>query len=923
MKALFSLFPQNDFALLGVIMALPLLGAFVNGVFGKRLGKPAVRLMTLAVTGLAFLASIVSFVALDNVAGATKTVETVAGHEVTKHGQAKLVWLAWEWMRTSGLREISVPIELKFSVDQLSGVMMLVVTGVGFLIHVYATEYMRKDKAYWRFFCYLNLFVFSMLVLILADNLPVLFIGWEGVGLCSYLLIGFWYDKMPNAQAGKKAFIANRIGDFGLLCAMFLLVYYTGALDWTGIANGSQSLVATGDAAQVHLWPIGGGQFQDAAFGPIKIPLSWLQPNKAITITGATAVAIALLLGCTGKSAQLPLYVWLPDAMAGPTPVSALIHAATMVTAGVYLICRLSFVFVLSPPVMMIVALTGALTAVFAAGIALVQNDIKKVLAYSTVSQLGFMFLGVGVGAFTAGFFHVFTHAFFKACLFLGAGSVIHAMHARVHDDVRSQDMRNMGGLRKYMPLTFWTFVASTLAIIGFPLTSGFFSKDEILAATLVNTPVNPHAERLAARHIEVWQPPPWTNWLLWGLGVFAATLTAFYMCRAVFMTFYGDFKGWTIGRPSQLAKMAHHDDHDDEHADEDNHHHEEDLSQPGPPPHESPRAITIPLIVLAALAIFAGLLNPGAMKLVSHHFSFLPMNNWLEPVFAEAVKGVKLPDEHTAHSRELIATAGAFLAFAVGTYAAYWMYIQNKGKLESAYMTRAMAFASGLSGGLLVVAGILIMAFQGGELVAPNKIVPGIMILGGAYLVYRVREVGLDYIYDRSVVVGVDALADTAASFDQGAVDFVIARLTSLTVAALGTVLRVLQNGVVHVYAAMMVVGMAALGVFFVAPRADFVVNDSGTGEYVVSAAPGFGYQYKWTVDTKGQPPAKPTTDQVKVQLEEGASKQVRLEVRNAFSGALDIPLVRNLLPPTAVKEVTLNRPKIEKPMKLELGER
>jgi NADH-quinone oxidoreductase subunit L len=645
MKDFLSLFPANDFSLIAVVILLPLLGAFVNGVFGKRLGKQAVRLMTLAVTGTSFLAAVITFVALDGAVGASKTTTMVqdhggAAHEVVKFGHTKLVWTAWEWMRTSGLRDVTIPIDLKFSVDALSGVMMLVVTGVGFLIHVYATSYMEKDKAYWRFFCYLNLFVFSMLVLILGDNLPVLFIGWEGVGLCSYLLIGFWYDKMPNASAGKKAFIANRIGDFGLLVGMFLLVYYTGALDWTGIANGAQNLASPADAAQVHLWPIGGGQFQDASVGGLRIPLSWLQPNKAWTISGATAVSLALFLGCTGKSAQLPLYTWLPDAMAGPTPVSALIHAATMVTAGIYLICRLSFVFVLSPAVMTIIAFTGALTALYAACLALVQNDIKKVLAYSTVSQLGFMFLGVGVGAFTAGFFHVFTHAFFKACLFLGAGSVIHSMHVRIHDDVKSQDMRNMGGLRKFMPLTFGTFVASTLAIIGFPLTSGFFSKDEILAHALSNTPVNPYADKLVARHIEVWQPPGWMNWVLWGMAVLAATLTAFYMCRAVFMTFFNDFRGWTIGRPSQLLKKAPHpghaeaeDEEDDDHHDA---HHEEDLSTPGPPPAESPRAITIPLIILATAAIVAGLFNPGAFKMFSHTFDFLPMDHWLDPVFVE-----------------------------------------------------------------------------------------------------------------------------------------------------------------------------------------------------------------------------------------------------------------------------------------------
>jgi len=935
MNALLSLFPANDFSLLAVVMALPLLGAFVNGVFGRRLGKQAVRLMALAAMGASFAAAILTFLSLDHVVGQAVHKVVEHGHEVTRHGHEKLSWFAWEWMRTTGPRESSVAIELKFSVDALSGVMMLVITGVGLLIHIYAASYMEKDKAYWRFFTYLNLFVFSMLVLVLGDNLPVLFIGWEGVGLCSYLLIGFWYDKSPNASAGKKAFIANRIGDFGLLCGMFLLVAYTGALDWNGIANGVQNLVNPADAAQVHLWPIGGGQFQDASLGGLRIPLSLLQPAKPWTITGATAVSLALFLGCTGKSAQLPLYTWLPDAMAGPTPVSALIHAATMVTAGIYLICRLSFVFVLSPAVMTIIAFTGATTALYAAILALVQNDIKKVLAYSTVSQLGFMFLGVGVGAFTAGFFHVFTHAFFKACLFLGAGSVIHAMHARIHDDNRSQDMRNMGGMRKFMPLTFATFAASTLAIIGFPFTSGFFSKDEILAHALTNKTVSPLAERLAARHIDVWTAPAWTSWVLWGMGVLAATLTAFYMCRSVFLTFFGEFKGWTIGRASQLAHAggAHaghaedENEHGGHHDDEDDHHHEEDLSQPGPPPHESPRMMTIPLIILGSLALFAGFLNPGAFKMFSHSFEFLPMEHWLDPVFDEAAKGVKMPDEHTFHSREILSTVGAFSAFAIGTYLAYWMYIARKGKMEADYFARATDLASSFSGFLLVIVGGLVLALET-PITTGRAIFAGALILGGlavAWHTRKVRAVGLDYVYDKSVIVGVDALADTAASVDQGLVDFVIARLTSLLVAAFGTLLRVVQNGVVHVYAAMMVIGMAALGWFFVQPRADVSVQDTGNGDYVLTAGPGMGYSYRWYPDAKGEPQGKTFTgqDQLKLHLEEGANKTAKVEVRGPFSGALDMPVVRTLFPPIATKEVSLARPKVEKPMKLELGER
>src|SRR3984957_13450117 len=304
-----SLFPAHAYALIAVILAMPLLGAFVNGVWGKQLGDAAVRVMALAAVGLSFIAAVASFIALSQLADQNR------GEHV------RLVWNAWEWMHTSGATGASVPIDVRFSIDALNGVMMLVITGVGFPIHLYATTYMAGDKGYARFFAYLNLFIFSMLVLVLADNLPVLFVGWEGVGLCSYLLIGFWYENAANAAAGKKAFLANRIGDFGLLCAMFLLAHYTGALDWNGIANGATNLVHPGEAWRVHVWPVGGGHYPGL--------LGFLNPAKPFTISAATAVGLALLLGCTGKSAQIPLYIWLPDAMAGPTPVSALIHAAT------------------------------------------------------------------------------------------------------------------------------------------------------------------------------------------------------------------------------------------------------------------------------------------------------------------------------------------------------------------------------------------------------------------------------------------------------------------------------------------------------------------------------------------------------------------------------------------------------------------
>ncbi len=818
-----AFFPNNNFSLIGVILALPLIGAFINGVWGARLGKPAVRLMALSSVGLSFIASLFAFCALHRASEAM-------GHG-EHQGAARLSWLAWEWMHTNGGQFLqTVPVELKFSIDALSGVMMLVVTGVGFLIHLYATSYMANDPGFARFFAYLNLFVFSMLVLILGDNLPVLFIGWEGVGLCSYLLIGFWFDKTENASAGKKAFIANRIGDFGLLCAMFLLASSTGALDWAGIARGAVSLVNPSEGAQIHIWPIANAHYTGW--------LQFLQPTHPITITAATAVGLALLLGCTGKSAQLPLYVWLPDAMAGPTPVSALIHAATMVTAGVYLICRLSFVFVLSPAVMALVACIGIATALLAASIALVQNDIKKVLAYSTVSQLGFMFLGVGVGAFVAGFFHVFTHAFFKACLFLGAGSVIHAMHSRVHDDVASQDMRNMGGLRKYMPITFWTFVAATAAIIGFPFTSGFFSKDEILFKAFVNHSVSPYKTQLAARGVEVWEAPTWFGPMLYTLGVIAATMTAFYMVRALVLTFFGEFRGWSIGRASEAQHGR-----DLESAEKAGHVHgseaHDDLTLPGDAPHESPWAITLPLVVLGAAALFAGVLNMAP-------FHFEPLGHWLDPVFEQALHGSVELRGGAEHAEALMwpLAGGGVAAFFVGTALAYWVYVMRNGE-------------------------------------------PAHRLATALPRVYRflVDKWRVDEFYNATIIATTEALATMANAFDKWVVDGILAKLTALIVAGLGSFLRAFQNGVVNTYAAFMVVGGAALGWFMIVPHPEVVITAEGAAQ-MVEATTGPGYTYRWDADGDGLIDDEQFSDRSKVtvQVEPGVKKTIRLEVKNAF---------------------------------------
>jgi NADH-quinone oxidoreductase subunit L len=832
MNAFYSLFSAEEFSPLAIVLGMPLLGAFVNGVWGKRLGKEAVKTMALSAMAISFFAALFTFAALNHHVDSSAVEKVVEGHKVVEHEHVKLSWLAWEWMRASGAGGLSaIPIQAKFSVDALSGIMMLVITGIGFLIHLYASNYMETDKGYWRFFAYLNLFVFSMLILVLGDNLPLLFVGWEGVGLCSYLLIGFWYDKLPNAAAGKKAFIANRVGDFGLICAMFLIAHYCGALDWSGIEAGAKSLLSPD---MVHVWPFGNAHYDGWA--------GFLQPKVPLMMTGATAVCACLLLGATGKSAQMPLYVWLPDAMAGPTPVSALIHAATMVTAGIYLICRLNFVFVLAPGVMAVIAGVGAFTALFAATIALVQNDLKKVLAYSTVSQLGFMFLGVGSGSFTAGFFHVLTHAFFKACLFLAAGSVIHAMHARVHDDEKSQDMRMMGGLKKYMPLTYGTFGAATLAIIGFPLTSGFFSKDEILFRSFSNS--YQWVDKARAESLKMWMPPAYLGKIYYVMGVLAATLTAFYMCRAFFLTFYGDFKGWKIGKP--VAAEGHDEDGHDDHGDD---HHHDDLTTPGAAPHESPRPMTIPLIILAALAVFGGLLNPGLAKSL-FHLESIPLEHWLEPVFATSMaKGIH-EVEHNL-SMELMCTAGAFSAFAIGSGIAYWTYIVNNGAPAKQWAAAA----------------------------------PGLhKMLMAKWMV--------DELYDATAISMVDGLADTFVGADKIVVDGILAQVTSFLAAAFGTAFRAVQNGMVHVYAAAMVVGVAGFSWFFAMPHAEGMIVDKGNGDFIVSAAPGFGYEYKFDDAqkfgaTSEKPvhldlPAADKSDKAKAAAP--VTKNVVLTVKNVF---------------------------------------
>jgi NADH-quinone oxidoreductase subunit L len=791
MQAILSLYPPSDVTLLAFIVLLPLVGAAINGIFGKRLGRDAVTLMGLTVIGGSFLLSVAAFLMLHE----TQTAEH-AGH---------LAWKGWDWLTLSTGYGAPVVLSVGFSLDALNGTMALVVTGVGFLIHLYSWKYMEEDPGYHRFFAYLNLFIFSMLVLILGDSLPVLFVGWEGVGLCSYLLIGFWFEGEANASAGKKAFITNRIGDFGLLVAMGLLLLSTGALDWNGI-----------EANRMHL--LDGMQ--------IFPNLGWLGLPNGVTVSRATLVGLALFLGCAGKSAQIPLYVWLPDAMAGPTPVSALIHAATMVTAGVYLVCRLSFVFVLSPFAMFVVAVIGACTALFAATIAFAQNDIKKVLAYSTVSQLGYMFLGVGVGAFTAGFFHVITHAFFKACLFLGAGSVIHAMHARIHDNDQSQDMRNMGGLRRFMPYTFFTFLASWAAIVGFPLTSGFFSKDAILLEAFASH-IGTSGNKVNAGLTEeaLWEWPKATGTVLYGIGLLTAVMTAFYMTRLLVGIFYGDFRGWKIVKKWHAPHGHGHDHHE---------HETPGPSMKGPEPHESPWQMWVPLAILGTLAVLAGFLNAHLLEI--HWF-----DEWLEPVFKTARTSV----EHKEDLPDAPFIGAAVLAFAAGVGGAYWVYIAKKGE-------PARAFVEG-SPGLH-------------ELVADK---------------WRIDE-----FYQETFIGGVDLLAEIAVWVDKWIVDGIVARLTAFIMSLIGTVLRYAQTGRVQAYAFTMVLGMGGLGWFFFMPHAAYQLKrDDLAGKYSVTALPGASYQYRWDEQGDGKWDG-PFGDKrvVAFELEPDQTRKVRLGVRNAF---------------------------------------
>jgi NADH-quinone oxidoreductase subunit L len=541
-----------------LIVVFPFLGFLVLGLFGSRMkNEKLIGILGSGTIGLSFLLALTLFFQMLN----------------SEPEQRKQIVSVFTWFSAFTGSPGSFTINVAYQVDQLSILMTLIVTGIGFLIHIYSIGYMQNDRGYWRFFAYMNLFIFAMLNLVLADNFLLLFLGWEGVGLCSYLLIGFWYEKNTTGDAAKKAFIVNRIGDFGFILGMLLIFSTFGSLNFNSVFS-SASLLTMG--------------------------------NKTVFW-----ITLLLFIGAMGKSAQIPLYVWLPDAMAGPTPVSALIHAATMVTAGVYMVARCSLLYALSPMTMNIVAIVGAVTAVFAATIALVQNDIKKVLAYSTISQLGYMFLALGVAAFSAGIFHLMTHAFFKALLFLGSGAVIHAMQDE-------QDIQKMGGLKEFLPITYKTFWIGAIAIAGIPPFAGFFSKDEILWKAFSSDQ---------------------GSWIFWLLGIVGAALTAFYMFRLVNLTFKGE-------------KRFNHKLH----------------------PHEAPKTMTVPLMILAGLSMIGGFVGIP-------HWS--GVENWLDPVFTPSYYKL-LESEHAGGMIEYLQMAVSVGIAAVGIYGAYWIYLKRKNIAES-----------------------------------------------------------------------------------------------------------------------------------------------------------------------------------------------------------------------------------------------
>ena len=713
--------------LLSLIIFAPLAGAAINWLVGRRLRNE--KFIGAVACGSVAVSTIVAFFLGFKADGALLSTQPVFDH-------------LWTWIQVGAFRA-----DFGLAMDRLSGTYALFVTFVGFLIHVFATGYMHGDSGYYRFFAFLNLFMFSMLTLVLADNFLLMFVGWEGVGLCSYLLIGFYIDRKEAGDAAKKAFITNRVGDWGFVMGIMLLFFLT-----SGAGNASISFFNQPTTHVTSAFEVIRSMSVDA--------FTW----RAIFAGGLTSVAVLLFIGAAGKSAQIPLYVWLPDAMAGPTPVSALIHAATMVTAGVYMVVRCSEIYVHAPTAMFIVALIGAATALFAATIGLAQNDIKKVLAYSTISQLGYMFLACGVGAFVAAIFHVITHAFFKALLFLGSGSVIHGMH-------HEQDMRRMGGLRKYMPITFFTMLAGWLAICGIPIFAGFFSKDEILWKTW-----SAPAFGLPA--------PGWSK-LLWAIGALTALLTAIYMTRMMVMTFWG----------SERFREPHDEaTHNDAATQHDNPHHEAHVHEP----HESPWSMTVPLIVLAVLSTVGGFIGvPYALSIGGHPPNYIEEK--LDPVVAQVPGGA-------AESHE---TKPIFLSPppqevdgppAIREFG-------NEGAHATAHSPEEIREERLLALLSVVIASIGI--FTGWVIFKKRPLLQLPRILENKYYV--------DEIYDATIINPIHAGSREGLwkLFDVGVIDGFLHSLGD-TITETGKLVRHLQAGFVRGYAAIILLGaLAVVGLF------------------------------------------------------------------------------------------------------------
>jgi len=687
------------------IVLLPLIGAAINLTIGSRIqrsvGRAAVAVLGSGIALAAFAISLTGFLRLRSLEPESRLlIDTV------------LPWLH------VGTLDVSIA----FQLDPLSAVMVLVVTGVGSLIHIYSYGYMDEDPALWRFFGLLNLFLFAMLTLVLGDNILVMFVGWEGVGLCSWALIGFWYKDRANTAAADKAFLFNRVGDFAFLCGTMLL-----------------------------FWTLSGLGHATLTFRELDTAAALLEGQALWGVPVATLATLLLFVGATGKSAQIPLYVWLPDAMAGPTPVSALIHAATMVTAGVYMVSRLHVLFSMAPLTLDVIAVTGATTAIFAATIAVTQHDIKKVLAYSTVSQLGYMFVALGCGAFAAGVFHLVTHAFFKACLFLGAGSVIHACH-------HEQDMRRMGGLRSKMPLTFWTFLISTMAIAGLPPLAGFFSKDEILWKAYQHSP------------------------LLWGVGLATAGLTAFYMFRQVFLVFFGDNRAGAVLDDAHGGHGAH-DAHGAAAAHDDPHGHH------GHEVHESAAPITLPLVLLAFGALTVGWLGIPSALGGSNLFT-----EWLAPVFAAA--GEHHGAEHEGLELEYALMAVSVLVAFAGITLAYLVYIRKSLSADT---------FSRMAGGVPYR-----LSFNKYYV---DEFYYGTVVAGGLALS---RALGW---FDKNVIDGVvngAAAMVRGVAFLSGGIDkLVVDGLVNFTARALdgaGGALRLVQTGNINAYVYVLLIGVTAV---------------------------------------------------------------------------------------------------------------